>query len=213
MNFNQAMTQPSESNKTKSSDRLLSVQRQLFVVALSLILCILIFQICSYFADILRILGISILFSYLFIAVVDWLNKYIKMRIIAVLIVYTIVIVGIVFGAIALVPTVISQISQPVNTIYQQLPQLVQSITQLMLPFERHLHAAHIEIKTIDLLNGTLSFLPKLEAGQVFNRVGDVAVSTISWTLYALSVLLLSFYRSEERRVGKECRSRWSPYH
>ena len=22
-----------------------------------------------------------------------------------------------------------------------------------------------------------------------------------------------SFFRSEERRVGKECRSRWSPYH
>ena len=24
---------------------------------------------------------------------------------------------------------------------------------------------------------------------------------------------LFSFIRSEERRVGKECRSRWSPYH
>ena len=24
---------------------------------------------------------------------------------------------------------------------------------------------------------------------------------------------LLKLYRSEERRVGKECRSRWSPYH
>ena len=24
---------------------------------------------------------------------------------------------------------------------------------------------------------------------------------------------LYSFIRSEERRVGKECRSRWSPYH
>src|SRR3989442_5817300 len=24
---------------------------------------------------------------------------------------------------------------------------------------------------------------------------------------------LVSAYRSEERRVGKECRSRWSPYH
>ena len=23
----------------------------------------------------------------------------------------------------------------------------------------------------------------------------------------------LAFFRSEERRVGKECRSRWSPYH
>src|SRR5256886_4099236 len=27
------------------------------------------------------------------------------------------------------------------------------------------------------------------------------------------SDLFLSFSRSEERRVGKECRSRWSPYH
>src|SRR5258708_2608906 len=26
-------------------------------------------------------------------------------------------------------------------------------------------------------------------------------------------VLLLGVLRSEERRVGKECRSRWSPYH
>ena len=26
-------------------------------------------------------------------------------------------------------------------------------------------------------------------------------------------VLLLTGLRSEERRVGKECRSRWSPYH
>ena len=24
---------------------------------------------------------------------------------------------------------------------------------------------------------------------------------------------LIVMYRSEERRVGKECRSRWSPYH
>ena len=24
---------------------------------------------------------------------------------------------------------------------------------------------------------------------------------------------LVNYFRSEERRVGKECRSRWSPYH
>src|SRR5256885_10580266 len=28
-----------------------------------------------------------------------------------------------------------------------------------------------------------------------------------------LAVLLAAGFRSEERRVGKECRSRWSPYH
>src|SRR5256884_6519896 len=28
-----------------------------------------------------------------------------------------------------------------------------------------------------------------------------------------MGVLLVDMLRSEERRVGKECRSRWSPYH
>ena len=30
---------------------------------------------------------------------------------------------------------------------------------------------------------------------------------------FHLTDLQLSVIRSEERRVGKECRSRWSPYH
>ena len=28
-----------------------------------------------------------------------------------------------------------------------------------------------------------------------------------------LAIIIASIIRSEERRVGKECRSRWSPYH
>src|SRR2546430_17675337 len=43
-------------------------------------------------------------------------------------------------------------------------------------------------------------------------RVEQVRALThlVGWSgpLFAISVL-----RSEERRVGKECRSRWSPYH
>src|SRR3712207_9575434 len=38
---------------------------------------------------------------------------------------------------------------------------------------------------------------------------GDIRVSTIEHGMSALYAL----GRSEERRVGKECRSRWSPYH
>ena len=38
-----------------------------------------------------------------------------------------------------------------------------------------------------------------------------IEVSQISRTL--AGVLQLEEDRSEERRVGKECRSRWSPYH
>src|SRR2546429_6124034 len=33
------------------------------------------------------------------------------------------------------------------------------------------------------------------------------------WLALLIVALLLSWGRSEERRVGKECRSRWSPYH
>ena len=32
-------------------------------------------------------------------------------------------------------------------------------------------------------------------------------------TLPALKKQIVKIQRSEERRVGKECRSRWSPYH
>src|SRR3712207_7552248 len=31
--------------------------------------------------------------------------------------------------------------------------------------------------------------------------------------VYVFALALLLWLRSEERRVGKECRSRWSPYH
>ena len=50
-------------------------------------------------------------------------------------------------------------------------------------------------------------------------RLGYGSQSPMEATEYPLTrlsdnyALLNSLYRSEERRVGKECRSRWSPYH
>src|SRR5258708_11551750 len=32
-------------------------------------------------------------------------------------------------------------------------------------------------------------------------------------TIVIITISPLTHFRSEERRVGKECRSRWSPYH
>ena len=42
--------------------------------------------------------------------------------------------------------------------------------------------------------------------------VDDGLVVVASWVAVAEPVVALA-QRSEERRVGKECRSRWSPYH
>ena len=38
-------------------------------------------------------------------------------------------------------------------------------------------------------------------------------MSAIPDAMYDNAILRALAYRSEERRVGKECRSRWSPYH
>ena len=37
--------------------------------------------------------------------------------------------------------------------------------------------------------------------------------STDEWIKKKWYIYTMEYYRSEERRVGKECRSRWSPYH
>ena len=43
--------------------------------------------------------------------------------------------------------------------------------------------------------------------------LGFRTVCAVELEPYPASVLLARQNRSEERRVGKECRSRWSPYH
>src|SRR5260221_14240214 len=50
-----------------------------------------------------------------------------------------------------------------------------------------------------------------------FKKKNDLAPRYLqvpgSWHQQGYPVLGYGTYRSEERRVGKECRSRWSPYH
>ena len=51
----------------------------------------------------------------------------------------------------------------------------------------------------------------EVRKGEIFTLIGANGAGKTS-TLRAISGLL-RHGRSEERRVGKECRSRWSPYH
>ena len=47
----------------------------------------------------------------------------------------------------------------------------------------------------------------------VAEEEGEVVKGHVSKRLLFWARVLSGFSRSEERRVGKECRSRWSPYH
>ena len=56
-------------------------------------------------------------------------------------------------------------------------------------------------------------FVKELEQGMLRDEV-DIAVHSMKDVPVELpDGLHLTVIRSEERRVGKECRSRWSPYH
>ena len=48
---------------------------------------------------------------------------------------------------------------------------------------------------------------------RIVKYTGNSAEVIIPNTLGGYPVTSIGQYRSEERRVGKECRSRWSPYH
>ena len=57
----------------------------------------------------------------------------------------------------------------------------------------------------LQMLNVTVSGNKAMRGGGLYNKASSpVITNTIIWG---------NLLRSEERRVGKECRSRWSPYH
>ena len=51
------------------------------------------------------------------------------------------------------------------------------------------------------------------ERGYDILAMGDHDWRTRNWNAPDFIEAEIKDYRSEERRVGKECRSRWSPYH
>ena len=72
---------------------------------------------------------------------------------------------------------------------------------------------------TVEIRDGGISYFRVTDNGSGI-RSEDIrmaferhATSKIRRTDDLFSIQTLGFRRSEERRVGKECRSRWSPYH
>ena len=58
----------------------------------------------------------------------------------------------------------------------------------------------------VDIKGGKLTFAQRIELGEIFGN-GDMS------EVEKFKRAIKCAERSEERRVGKECRSRWSPYH
>ncbi len=184
-----------ESNpEGKLPDKLLRLQRQLTVLVLALVAFIAFLQIGGFFADIIRILGFSVLFSYLFINVVDWLEKIVRNRAAAILIVYAVLGVIIIFGITLIIPAIIFQVSQLVDTTFNQFPQWLDFLVKALQPVEARLHAAQIQVRAVDILTTVVGSIPKPDPAQIIGRMTDVAMSTMTWLFYGLSIVVVSFY-------------------
>ena len=78
--------------------------------------------------------------------------------------------------------------------------------------WERDGHSYHAQTAPSDE-----SYIQQLRAGyyaaitHMDHQIGRLISALVEEQITDSTVIL--FVRSEERRVGKECRSRWSPYH
>ena len=70
-------------------------------------------------------------------------------------------------------------------------------------------HAIHEQVLTRGSNGTTQKLKKKTETNAVYRDVGDLRQNKTT----DIERNSESQVRSEERRVGKECRSRWSPYH
>ena len=68
--------------------------------------------------------------------------------------------------------------------------------------------------RTVPEARTVLAFTPRAAAREIDRVLASaVANAESAHGLDGDELVVLEAYRSEERRVGKECRSRWSPYH
>ena len=78
-------------------------------------------------------------------------------------------------------------------------------VVVLLVPIDLHEVQAELDIGIVDALQEKMFSLLGLSDDEIDEKFGFIAEAF----KYGAPPLL----RSEERRVGKECRSRWSPYH
>lgn len=173
---------------------LVDLQRRLVIVALALLILFLAFQVCAFFADIIRILAISVLISYLFINVVDFMERLLRSRGAAILVVYAMLAVVTVISLVLIIPSIFYQINQLLQSVFDRFPDAIQYLTSALHPLEARLHAAQINIRSVDILTTIAANAPKPEPGMILNRVADLTMSTMTWLLYTISIMVVSFY-------------------
>ena len=87
----------------------------------------------------------------------------------------------------------------------------LNKITKLMWNNYGRIFAEYMFIK--DFRNGKFDSKIRVEGQEILNEIKKLNTPVVFFSGHFSNFELMAMHRSEERRVGKECRSRWSPYH
>ena len=161
-----------------------------FLVISGLVLLLFVFlKFAKYFADILIVVGISILIAYLLIGPVDFLTKIVRFRTISVLSIYLLAIGLVVSGFIFLAPKVAKEFGE----FSGQIPHLMSFLDSKVHNLQTYLNNNNIPVNLTSATSGLTNKFSKLTFDPLGNILG-VARGTFHILFYILVCAVTSYY-------------------
>lgn len=163
--------------------------KQFLVLSAIVLLLFVSLKFIKYYADILIIVGISILIAYLLIGPVDFLTKIVKIRAIAVMLTY-LILFGF-FGAVLIF--VAPKVTNEFVEFTKQIPDIRAYLDKSVHDFQAYLNRNNIPINLISATNGLSSKFNNLTLDPLGNILG-VARGTFHIVFYILVTAVTSYY-------------------
>src|SRR5690554_3024352 len=87
-----------------------------------------------------------------------------------------------------------------------------EDVEESIRTLEKPMYTPFVELYLLDETKALRQDMQNTRA-ELIEKVVDKELSVADKTMSYATDTVTYFFRSEERRVGKECRSRWSAYH
>lgn len=167
--------------------------KQFLVLACVILLLFVFYKIAKYYSDIIAILGISVLISYLLINPVDWLTKIVKIRAISVVLVY-LILLG--FFA-ALLIFIVPRVTKELILFTQHSPQIAESFHAKSHELQLYLNKNNVPINVDSffhsVVNGSTEKIGHSTLENI-NKLFEAALGTVHAIFYILITLVTSYY-------------------
>ena len=163
--------------------------KQLLVLSGVVLILFAFLKFAKYFADILIIVGISILIAYLLIGPVDFLTRIVRFRAISVMLVYLAIFSIIIGGIIFLGPKLAGEFKE----FSKEIPQIVNLIDKRVYDLQSWFNNYHLQINLVSILNVVKKRFTDFTLDPMSNILG-VASGTLHFMFYILACAVISYY-------------------